>query len=76
MKEIRVSPEEDIQRVFDTAEPGSVIRFAPGEYRQKLCLRTPGLTLLGEGRDNTVLVWDDYARKLDEQGREYNTFRT
>lgn len=76
MSEIHVGPGEDLQAVFDATEAGSVIHIAAGMYRQKLVVRTPGLRLVGEGADRTVLIYDDYALKLDEQGREYNTFRT
>lgn len=76
MAEYHVIPGDDVQAVLDRAEAGSVIRFAAGEYRQKLVIRTPDLTLIGAGAEETVLVYGDYARKLDEQGREYNTFRT
>ena len=76
MKEYFVRPVDDLQSVLDHAEPGSLVQLAAGEYRQKLQIRTPRLTLRGAGCEKTVLIWDDYARKLDEQGREYNTFRT
>lgn len=76
MSEIHVTPENDLQTVFDHLDPGSAVRLAAGVYRQKLILKTPGLRLLGEGADKTVLVYDDYAKKLDALGREYNTFRT
>lgn len=76
MAEYHVKPGDDVQSVLDRAEPGSAILFAAGEYRQKLVIRTPDLTLIGAGAEETVLVYGDYARKLDEQGREYNTFRT
>lgn len=75
-REILVTPEDELQIVLDRAAGGSVIRFAPGVYRQKLLLRTPGLTLLGAAEGETVLCWDDWARKLDACGRETNTFRT
>ena len=73
---LHIRPGDDVQAVLDSAEPGSLIHFAAGEYRQKLMLRTPGLCLEGEGAERTALIWDDYAKKLDGQGREYNTFRT
>ncbi len=73
---IHVTVKDDLQRVFDTAPENSVICLAAGVYRQKTVIRTPGLTLVGEGADSTVIVFDDYARKLDDIGREYNTFRT
>lgn len=74
--EYRVRPGEDLQALLDRAERGSVIVFPAGVWRQKLVLRTPGLTLVGAGAEQSVLVWDDYAKKPDAQGREYNTFRT
>ena len=73
---ITITPADDLQHIFDTAPENAEIRLAPGEYRQKTVIRTPGLRLTGAGMDKTRLVWDDYALKLDEQGREYNTFRT
>jgi pectinesterase len=76
MKQITVRPDDDLQSILDKAESGTTIHFAPGVYRQKLMLTTPGLILEGEGADQCALVWDDYAKELDEQGREYVTFRT
>lgn len=73
---ISVTPRDDLQAVFDAAAPNTVIHLAEGVYRQKTVIRVPGLTLIGAGADKTVLVFDDYAKKLDEQGREYVTFRT
>ena len=76
MKTITVSPGEDLQAVFDGAAEGTHIHLAPGVYRQKLVIRTKGLTVTGSGADRTVLVWDDYAKKRDQLGAEWNTFRT
>lgn len=76
MGEVLVRPGDHIQAALNSAAPGNAIRFAPGVYREKLMIRTPGLRLLGEGAEKTILVYDDYANKLDAQGREYNTFRT
>lgn len=75
-KTIFVTPADDLQAVFDRAEPGSTIHLAPGEYRQKTVIQTPELTIVGAGAEETVIIYDDYAKKLDEQGREYVTFRT
>jgi pectinesterase len=73
---LTVFPEDDLQAALDAAPAGAVIQLTEGIYRQKLMLRTPGLTLLGAGAGKTVLVYDDYARKLHPIGWEYNTFRT
>lgn len=71
-----IGPADDLQAALDAARPGDVLRLAPGEYRTKAVISTPGLTLAGAGADLTRIVWDDYAKKLDETGVEYNTFRT
>ena len=76
MNPIFVSPQDDLQAVFDNAPAGATLFFAPGEYRQKAILRTRGLTLVGAGADKTVLVFDDHAKKRHPVGYEFNTFRT
>lgn len=73
---ITVSPTDDLQTVFDAAPKNAKICLLPGIYRQKTVIRTPGLTLVGAGADETILVYDDYALKKDADGVEYNTFRT
>lgn len=73
---IFVTPADNLQTVFDSAPAGSQILLAPGEYRQKVMIRTPGLTLTGAGKEATMLVWDDHANKPHPIGGEYNTFRT
>ena len=73
---INVEPNRNLQEVLDAAPPGETVRLAEGEYRCKTTVFTPGLTLCGAGADRTRIVWDDYAKKLDKDGVEYNTFRT
>ncbi len=75
-KTIHVTPDDRLQKVFDQAEPGSTLVFAPGIYRQKAVVATPELTLVGSGADKTVFIWNDYARKTDENGFALITFRT
>ncbi len=73
---INVKQGEDLQKILDNAESGSVIRFPEGIWRQKTVIQTPGLHLIGAGMDKTIFLYDDFALKKDAQGREYNTFRT
>ena len=76
LKMIELHPGDDLQKALDSARPGDVIHLTAGEYRTKSSISVPGLTLLGDGADRTRIVWDDYAKKLDDTGKEYNTFRT
>lgn len=71
-----VTPKQDLQKIFDTASPGEVIELTAGDFRVKTVIFTPGLTIRGAGAGNTRILWDDYAKKPDEKGVEYNTFRT
>lgn len=74
--QIQVAPGEDLQKILDAAPEGAHIHLSAGVFRQKLMLRTRGLTLTGAGMDQTRIVFGDYARKRDYLGAEYNTFRT
>ena len=71
-----VTPEDDLQAVFDRAGENDCIRFAEGEYRQKTVIRRSGLTLIGAGAGKTRLSFNEYARKKHPIGGEFNTFRT
>ena len=76
MGEWRINRQENLQDVLDVAPPGTVIRLPAGVFRQKAVVRTPGLTLIGAGRDRTVIVFDDCARLMDKVGRPLGTFRS
>ncbi len=76
MQTLWVTPEEDLQAVLDAAPEYAKIHLAPGIYRRKCVIYRKGLTLVGAGAGETVIVWDDYARKRDFLGAEFNTFRT
>jgi pectinesterase len=71
-----ITPAEDLQKIFDNAREGDVITLSPGTFRIKCKVRTPGLTIRGAGMNSSVIVWDDYALKIAEDGKEFNTFRT
>ncbi len=76
MPDIYITPDDKLQAVFDKAAAGSVIHMAPGVYRQKVMITTPDLTVIGSGADKTRIMYDDYARKIDENGFAYITFRS
>ena len=70
------TPETDLQALFDGAEENAHIILAPGDYRCKVMIRTPGITVTGAGAGRTRLIYNDYARKTHPVGGEFNTFRT
>lgn len=76
MKEITVTPLDDLAAILASVEPHTRVLLSEGVYRQKVEITVPYTELVGAGADKTAIVWDDYAKKLDEQGREYITFRT
>ena len=76
MTYLTLTPADDLQKAFDSAPENAEIHLAEGVYRQKVLLRTPGLTIVGAGAENTRIVFGDHARKRDYLGAEYNTFRT
>lgn len=76
MNKTILTPNDDLQRAFDAAVPGSRFYLEAGVYRQKVLLCTPGIQIEGAGINQTTIIWDDYANKLHEDGQEYNTFRT
>ena len=73
---IQVNSDTCLQEVLDSAPEGACICLPAGEWREKLVVHTPGLTITGAGAGRTRIVYDDYAQKLHADGREYNTFRT
>ena len=76
MGEWRINPYENLQDVLDVAPPGTVIRLPAGVMRQRTVIRTPGITLIGTGRDRTVLAFDQCAKDMDNVGRPLGTFRS
>jgi len=53
-----------------------VIHIKKGVYKEKLHIKRPNVTLIGEDAESTVITYDDYARKLFDNGEEYGTFNS
>lgn len=47
-----------------------------GVYREKVKIAGDNIRLIGEDRNNTVITYQDYAKKIHADGKEMNTFRT
>lgn len=76
MNDLYVHAGDDLQAVFDRADEGATVHLAAGVYRRKAVIRRKNLTVVGEGAEDTILIWDDYAEKIHADGKAYNTFRT
>lgn len=76
MHDIHIRPGQDLQAALNSAPAGATVYLAEGEYRQKVMITVPELTIVGQGAGKTVIAWDDYAQKIHADGKEYNTFRT
>jgi len=68
------NPQTNLQQLLDNVEVGATILLERGIYRQKLEINKP-VTIVGKG-DETQIVWDDYAKKIGDDGLELVTFRT
>ena len=73
---LRLTPKDDLQYILDRICEPTTIYLASGVYRQKTVIAANDVTLVGEDRETTVISYDDYARKIHADGKEYNTFRT
>lgn len=76
MKVLHLTPNDDLQDILDGLDGPATIYLKSGVYRQKTLVAANDVKIIGEGRETTVITYDDYARKTHSDGREYNTFRT
>lgn len=76
MKDLYVAPGDDLTYILKTTRGPATIYLKSGVYRCKAELCGDDVALVGENRETTVITYDDYARKIHADGREYNTFRT
>ncbi len=76
MIELHLTPNDDLSDILNNLNQPATIYLKSGIYRQKVEIERNDLTVVGENRETTVITYDDYARKIHADGREYNTFRT
>lgn len=63
--------EEALAAAPENATQPWVISIKPGRYREKLVITKPNISLIGTGRENTVITFDAFAGqdKPDGQGK-------
>lgn len=76
MNTINVSPKDNLAQILRSVQPNTEILLEKGVYRSKIEINVPNICLTGTNAEDTIIIYDDYAKKPDEIGREYNTFRT
>lgn len=62
--------------ILEENEEPVTIYIKKGFYKEKIKITHPNITLVGEDKDETIISFDDYAKKVHKDGKEYNTFRT
>ena len=65
-----------IANALKNAKAGDTLILEPIVYREKLVIDVDGVTIQGDKSGKSVIVFDDYAKKIHLDGQEYNTFRT
>ncbi|MCD8216153.1 MAG: pectinesterase family protein [Clostridiales bacterium] len=65
-----------VGEAVDFADENSVIYIKKGVYREKTAIKKPGISLIGEDREKTVIVYGDYAMMEYENGYPIGTFKT
>jgi pectinesterase len=70
----------ELQAAVDAIPEGKTgwtdIHVRNGVYKEKLHILKPRIKLIGESAKETVIVFDDYARKAFPSGELYNTFHS
>jgi parallel beta-helix repeat protein len=58
---VTVEAGESIQDAIDAARPGTTIKIEEGTYNENLLIDKDGISLVGEGRKSTKIVYDESA---------------
>ncbi|MCL2573603.1 MAG: pectinesterase family protein [Defluviitaleaceae bacterium] len=68
---------DTIQAAIDhMGKGGGKIYVKAGEYIEKISITANNVMLIGDDAKSTIISYGDYARKIDEYGKEYGTFRS
>ncbi|MFS0872545.1 pectinesterase family protein [Paenibacillus xylanilyticus] len=65
-----------IEAIPEPCAEKTIVRIKQGIYYEKLHIEKPMVHLIGEGADQTVITYDDYALKKFPDGELYHTFHS
>lgn len=76
-KESNISTIKEALKYLDPNQDNEIF-LKKGYYFEKIKIKNHqnNLKIVGEDKENTVISFNDYARKIHEDGLEFNTFRT
>ena len=73
---IRGNRYPSIKEAIAASKSGDIIRILPGEYLERVVVLTPGISLVGEDPENTVISWSLGAKHDMYDGNKRGTFRS
>lgn len=59
-----------------TSKNMTLINIDEGVYNEKITIDKDNIILKGKGINKTIITFDDYSKKIHQDGRDFNTFRT
>lgn len=54
----------------------ATIYLDPGIYHEKIKINKSNLNIIGTNPNDTIIINNDFAKKIHDDGQEFNTFRT
>lgn len=70
------SIQEAIDSISASNQEEITIYIKKGVYKEKLFIEKPFIKLIGEGAEETIITYDDYALKCFPNGETYGTFNS
>ncbi|URZ14496.1 pectinesterase family protein [Clostridium felsineum] len=70
------SIQKAVDSIPDNNKERVVITVESGVYKEKLSIRKPNVTLIGEDKENTIITFNDSADTLMENGERMRTFNS
>ncbi|NQX66973.1 pectin methylesterase [Paenibacillus alba] len=68
--------QDAIDRIPANNQEEAIIYIKKGIYREKLNIEIPNISLFGESAQETIITFDDYAKKTYGNGELYHTFNS
>ncbi|MGM9971725.1 MAG: pectinesterase family protein [Anaeroplasmataceae bacterium] len=67
---------ESINDAINNANENDTIILDEGVYNEKIKISKSNITIIGQGKNKTIIANKDWSPKINIDNKEYNTFRT